>query len=155
MKTNNFQPIINNLSKKYEIETGRMPQNIEQDIQKLIEKCPNIAYCPDFLDFERQFGGFLMYLDKGDFSLYSINSPDIFPMLTGEGDLIDEDGFMCMADYCENITEGKEMNSMAWAYKVDELPKNQKIYCKIKSKNWEIAYQNFTEMLENLGEDMF
>ncbi len=146
----NFKTIIENLSQKYEIETGRMPQNIEQDIQKLIEKCPNIAYCEDFLDFQRQFGGFLIYLDNGDFSLYSVNSPDIFPMLTGEGDLIDENSFMCIADHTyEN--EGVYA-SFGYGYKVDTLAHTQEIYkYSSQTKTWELAYQNFIEMLENLN----
>ncbi len=150
-----FKPIIKILSQKYNIEIGALPQMIEQDIQKLIKKCPNIVHCENFLDFQRQFGGFLMYLEKGDFAVYSITSPDIFPMLTGEGDLIDENGFVCIADYCEHYIEHKEIASIAWAYKVDELPESQKIYVLKINGIWEFAYQNFTMFLENLTENIF
>ena len=93
---------------------------------------------------------FLIYLDNGDFSLYSVNSPDIFPMLTGEGDLIDQGGFMCIADHTyEN--EGV-LASFGYGYKVDTLARTQEIYkYSSKTETWKFAHQNFIEMLENLN----
>lgn len=145
----NFENIIKNLSQKYELETGRLPKNIEQDIQKLLEKCPNLVYASEFLDFQRQFGGFLMHLDNGSFSVWSVNSPDIFPLLTGEGDLIDEQGFLCMADYTFRVED--EYSSKAWGFCTAKLLENQYVYeYESTTKTWIFAYQNFIEMLENI-----
>lgn len=147
-----FHPLITSLSDVFEMEVGTLPTDIAHDIQLLIAQCPNLAYCTDFLDFQRQCGGFLLYLDTGDLSLYSVNSPEVFPLLTGEGELITEEGFLCFADYCDYEGENIAASARAWGFKVDELPYNQAVYCK-KGGKWEVAFTGFCEMLEAVLEE--
>ena len=93
----------------------------------------------------------MLYLDQSSFCIYSINSPNIFPMLTGEGDLIGTEGYMCIADCCGKIYDGDKIDILkVWAYKVDELPFSQKIYVAEQMGIWQPTYDNFSQMLAQI-----
>jgi len=58
-----FMDLLKKLACHKDFEMGNLADTLENDIQALLKKCPNLAYCKDFLTFQREMGGFLLYLE--------------------------------------------------------------------------------------------